>query len=127
MAETTCGMRQTNMSQPERTLGFSRSIFFIAAIVYCFKYLGTARKAAGRDYQQAWFVWLLGAALFSNTIAFMGISYYDQTSIYWYALLAMIVATSVSDVRARAVPTLSGLPNLNLTNGSFNRKDPSSA
>lgn len=95
--------------------GLLSLIFFIAAIVYCFKYLGTARKAAGRDYQQAWFVWLLGAALFSNTIAFMGISYYDQTSIYWYALLAMIVATSVSDVRARAVPTLirSSEPELN--------------
>jgi len=82
--------------------GLLSLIFFIAAIVYCFKYLGRARKAAGRDSQQAWFLWLFGAALFSNLIAFMGISYYDQTSIYWYLLLAMIVAATGAGVQARS-------------------------
>jgi hypothetical protein len=87
--------------------GLLSLILFIAAIVYCFKYLGKARKAAGRSSQQAWFLWLLGAALFSNLIAFMGISYYDQTSIYWYLLLAMIVAATGAGVQARPVTGVS--------------------
>jgi hypothetical protein len=74
--------------------GLFSLIFFIAAIVYCFKYLGKAMNAARRDSRQAWFLWLLGVALFSHLVAFLGISYFDQTSIYWYALLAMIVAVA---------------------------------
>jgi hypothetical protein len=76
------------------TSGLLPLIFFMSAIVYCFKYLGKARKAAGKDVRRAWFLWLLGASLFVNLVAFMGISYYDQTSIYWYAVLAMIVAAT---------------------------------
>jgi hypothetical protein len=83
------------------TTGLLSLIFFIVTIVYCFKYLGRARKAAGSDYRQAWYFWLLGVALFSNLIAFLGISYFDQTSIYWYLVLAMIVtATRVRPVSA---------------------------
>jgi hypothetical protein len=74
--------------------GLLSLIFFLAAIVYCFKYLGKARKAAEGNLKEAWFLWLLGVTLFANLIAFLGISYYDQTTIYWYALLAMIVATT---------------------------------
>jgi hypothetical protein len=42
--------------------------------------------------------------LFSNLVAFMGISYYDKTSVYWYAVLAMIVAGSSLPQRSIAVP-----------------------
>lgn len=74
--------------------GLLSLIFFLATIVYCFKYLGNARKAVAGDPRRAWFLWLLGVALFSNLVAFVGISYFDQTFIYWYALLAMIVAVA---------------------------------
>ena len=84
--------------------GLLSLIFFVAAIVYCFKYLGKARKAAREDRAQQWFLWLLGVALFSNLIAFLGISYYDQTFVYWYALLAMIVTVSSPGHCARTVP-----------------------
>jgi O-antigen ligase len=73
--------------------GLLSFVCFLAIIVYCFKYLGNARKAA-EDRQQAWFLWLLGVTLFSNLIAFLGISYFDQTFVVWYAVLAMIVAMS---------------------------------
>jgi hypothetical protein len=92
------------------TSGLLSLIFFIAAIVYCFKYLGSARKAAGRDSQQAWFFWLLGVALFSNLVAFVGISYYDQISTYWYALLAMIVAAAAPGRFARTVMVIAKSP-----------------
>ncbi len=74
--------------------GLISLILFLVTIVYCFKYLGTARKAAGRDFRRTWFLWLMGVALFSNMVAFFGISYFDQTFIYWYAILAMIIAAA---------------------------------
>ena len=78
-------------------------ILFFVMIIYCFKYLGNARKAAGEDSDDAWFFWLLGVALFANMIAFLGISYFDQTFITWYALIAMIVAATGAPKKALAV------------------------
>jgi len=78
-------------------------ILFLVMIIYCFKYLGNARKAAGEDSDDAWFFWLLGVALFANMIAFLGISYFDQTFITWYALIAMIVAATGAPKKAVAV------------------------
>jgi len=79
---------------------------FIAVIVYCFKGLGRARKeadAAG-DATRARGFWALGAALFANIAAFFGITYFDQTQVVWYALLAMIAAlTFSSDSTALAI------------------------
>jgi hypothetical protein len=65
---------------------------FLAIIVFGFKYLGRARRASAGDKRQAWFIWALGASLFANVVAFFGISYFDQTIVVWYALLAMIPA-----------------------------------
>jgi hypothetical protein len=39
--------------------------------------------------------------MFANVVAFFGISYFDQTIVAWYALLAMISAAVVSARRAR--------------------------
>ena len=65
---------------------------FLAIMVYGFKYLGKARRAAtGR--KQALVLWSLGGALFAHLVAFFGITYYDQTVIIWYVLLAMISAS----------------------------------
>jgi hypothetical protein len=66
----------------------------LAILVYGFKYLGRARLAAAKekDKKTALFLWALGSALFANVIAFLGISYFDQTMVGWYALLAMIPA-----------------------------------
>jgi hypothetical protein len=75
-------------------------IFFIATIVLGFKYLGIARKAAQGNKKQERFIWALGAALFANIVAFFGISYFDQTQVAWYALLAMI---STATLAARRV------------------------
>jgi hypothetical protein len=77
-------------------------ILFVAILVFGFKYLGTARKAAegNRDRRQEIFIWALGAALFANCVAFFGISYFDQTMVSWYLLLAMIWAAARS-VRSR--------------------------
>jgi len=69
-------------------------ILFLSTIVYGFKYLGKARRAAGNRQQQI-FLWMLGAALFANVVAFMGISYTDQIQVVWYGLLASISAAAL--------------------------------
>jgi len=77
------------------TSGLLPFILFLATIVYGFKYLGKARKAAGTPKKRQVFLWALGAALFANVVAFVGISYWDQTQVVWYALLATISAATV--------------------------------
>ncbi len=77
------------------TGGLPTLVLFIAVIVCCFKRLGIARKAARLAAQRRLF-WALGAALFSNAVGFIGISYYDQSAVAWYTLIALIsVATGV--------------------------------
>ena len=66
-------------------------ILLISVLVYGFKFLGKARRRAG-DKKKALFIWALGSALFANVVAFVGISYWDQNIVAWYALLAMICA-----------------------------------
>jgi hypothetical protein len=67
-------------------------LLFLAILVYGFKYLGRERRAAAKDKKAALFIWALGSALFANVVAFLGISFFDQTMVGWYALLAMIPA-----------------------------------
>ena len=72
---------------------------FVAVLVYGFKYVGRARRSAGTDKRRALFVWAIGSALFANVVAFFGISYFDQTMVAWYALLATISA--VIEIRSK--------------------------
>ena len=69
-------------------------VLFLAVIVYGFKYLGVARRAAQENKKAELFLWSLWAALLANVVAFFGISYWDQTQVAWYALLAIIAAAT---------------------------------
>jgi hypothetical protein len=82
-------------------------LLLLATLVYGFKYVGRARRAVARDRKKALFLWALGAALFANVVAFFGISYFDQTIVAWYGLLALISATVAlphSQEKSTAVP-----------------------
>jgi hypothetical protein len=68
-------------------------LLLLATLVYGFKYVGRARRAVAKDKKKALFLWALGAALFANVVAFFGISYFDQTIVAWYGLLALISST----------------------------------
>jgi hypothetical protein len=83
--------------------GLVTFVLFIAVITYCFKGLGRARKEAeiAGDRERALGFWALGAAFFANLVAFFGITYFDQSQIAWYALLAMIGALTFSPDSAR--------------------------
>lgn len=73
---------------------------FLAIIVLSFWYLGKARRSTP-DRKEQLFIWALGASLFANVVAYFGISYFDQTIVAWYALLAMIHATAISVRKAQ--------------------------
>jgi hypothetical protein len=74
--------------------GLATFICFLALICICFSKIGRARKAVEGNREKEWYFWLLGAALFSHIVAFFGISYFDQTRMSWFALLAMIVTAT---------------------------------
>ncbi len=78
------------------TAGLIPLISLLAMLVFGFKYLGRALRASEGDRKQEWFIWALGASLFANLVAFFGISYFDQTIVAWYALLAMISGVTLS-------------------------------
>jgi hypothetical protein len=68
---------------------------FVAVIAYSFKLIGHARKRIeARNPEGALRVWSLGCGLLANVAAFFGITYFDQTSVMWYSLLAMIAAAT---------------------------------
>ena len=53
----------------------------------------------------ALYYWSLGAALFANVVSFVGISYWDQIQVAWYAFLA-IIATAYLAVPAESTATV---------------------
>jgi len=79
---------------------------FIGIISSSFAGLGRTRRLVdGNDRWWERFLWFLGAALFVNVVAFFGISYFDQTRVAWFALLAMIsagTAKALTDTRKPA-------------------------
>ncbi len=69
---------------------------FLAMISFCFSRIGKARKALEGDRAKEWYFWFLGAALFANVVGFFGVSYFDQTKVMWFALLAVICTATSS-------------------------------
>jgi hypothetical protein len=93
----------TNMYVTEGEKGGLVAFFcFIALIWLSYRHLGKARKAEGVDRNTQWFLWLLGAALFSYCVAFIGVNLFDQSRFAWYALLAMISAATAPILAAKA-------------------------
>lgn len=78
------------------TTGLIPLLSLLAIIVFGFKCVGRTRRAVSGNRRQELFIWGIGASLFANVVAFFGISYFDQTIVAWYALLAMIAAMAVS-------------------------------
>jgi hypothetical protein len=83
--------------------GLLSLLLFIAILVYGFKYLGNARRAATEKHQ-ALFFWSLAVALFVHVVSFFGISYWDQSIVGWYALLAFISATAMPQKMKAPMP-----------------------
>lgn len=84
--------------------GLATLVCFIAMISWSFGRIGDARKWARGRLRQEWMVWPLGAALFAHTVAYFGISYFDQMRFSWFALLAIIPAAVDSVKKSMQVP-----------------------
>jgi len=83
--------------------GLAAFTCFVLMISAGFGRIGTARKRVAGNRNKEWLLWFLGAALFSHVVAFFGISYGDQTTTSWYALLAIISAATVPILATKAV------------------------
>src|SRR5216683_1182589 len=83
--------------------GLLTFILFISIIIKGFASIGTARKVAEGNRSEEWFLWCLGATLFSHVVAFFGIGYFDQVQFAWFALLA-IISVAVFEATSSAVP-----------------------
>lgn len=74
------------------TGGLGAIVTFILVISRSFGKLGKARWRVRGNRKTEWYLWCIGAALFSHVVAYFGIGYFDQIQVSWYALLAMIGA-----------------------------------
>lgn len=75
--------------------GLATLILFIALIVRCFQWIGSARKRS-RNQAQAWLLWTIGCILCAHLAGFFGISYFDQMKYWWFVTLAMIPAAAMA-------------------------------
>ncbi len=105
------------------TGGLATLICFIAMVSYSFGRIGRARKVIEGDNEKEWYLWILGAALFSHIVGFFGISYFDQTRFSWFALLAMISAATAPILALQAVKETA--PGAALLGPSLARRSPS--
>ena len=83
--------------------GLLTFILFISIISRGFGSLGNARKVVEPNPSEEWFLWCLGATLFSHVVAYFGIGYFDQVQFAWLALLA-IISVAVFEVTSSVVP-----------------------
>jgi hypothetical protein len=84
--------------------GLATFACFVAMILLGFSKIGRARKSVEGDREKEWYFWLLGAALLSHVTAFFGVSYFDQTRVLWFALLAFIVIATAPYLAVKRVP-----------------------
>jgi len=64
--------------------------FFVAIIISCFKGLGKVLRDIPPISPAGFFVWALGISLFAHCFSFLSITYFDQSIVVWYWLMAVI-------------------------------------
>lgn len=80
------------------TGGLFALICFIAVISRSYARLGNARRAIEGNKRAEWCLWFLGAAIFAHIMAYFGVSYFDQTQVAWYLLVAIIPAATAASL-----------------------------
>ncbi len=73
--------------------GLFTLICFIAIISLSFRRLGIMMRRL--ESRNQWLFWSLGSVMIAHIFAFMGVAYWDQSQIWWFAFLAMICAATV--------------------------------
>lgn len=90
--------------------GLLTLILFIFVIIRCFSIIGLAlKKVEESPFAKKIIIWALGASLFAHIMAFLSVSYFDQTIVFWFLLLAMISGVGDSlDVGGSVINTGNG-------------------
>ena len=81
--------------------GLATLVCLILILSRCFGRLGSARKLSAGNRSKELLFWLLGGTLFSYVLAFFGLSFTDEMIFSWFALLAMICASTVPSLVKR--------------------------
>ncbi len=76
--------------------GFVTMCLFVYCIVIAFSEIGKLWRHQKPQSYRMKLVWALGVSLFIHCVNFVGVSYFGQTSIIWYILLAAIGSLSIS-------------------------------
>jgi hypothetical protein len=83
--------------------GLPLMLLFISFLWCGFRYVGQAlRLASNAPREEQFLIWALGASLFAHAATCISAAYYDQSFLFLYSVLAMIVSTRMA---ARARPT----------------------
>jgi hypothetical protein len=91
--------------------GLLTLVCFLAIISRSFSRLGKMRWRVEGDRKEEWLFWCLCAVMVAHIFAFFGISYFDQTRVWWWAFLAMISAATVG-LKAKKKPQAQEEPSL---------------
>jgi len=76
-------------------------LLFIALIAIGFSYVGqTLQQTAEVSPQLRLLIWALGASLFVDTISFISVSYFDQSAMFIYLILAIIGSARSGMIKA---------------------------
>jgi hypothetical protein len=79
--------------------GLPLMLLFINILVVAFRTVGAAlRSSRGAPFEHRFMIWTLGAILFGHAATWMSVSYFDQSVVFLYFILAVI--SSVSTVPA---------------------------
>ena len=76
--------------------GLPLMLSLIAMLVTAFKCVGRALRAnIGRPGESQFMIWTLGSILFGHSLAFLSISYFDQSFVFFQLVLAMIASLAM--------------------------------
>ncbi|MFB3924907.1 MAG: hypothetical protein ACE14T_02545 [Syntrophales bacterium] len=77
--------------------GLVTLLLFVFLIAASFQAVGRAVRHTAHISLSQKLLWAIGVALFAHTIAFIGISYFDQILLIWYILIGMVSLISNLD------------------------------
>jgi hypothetical protein len=76
--------------------GIGQLLLFVLIIVLCFRAVGSAFDTLDEDNREdQLLLWGMGAALVGHVASFISVSYFDQTIVFYYLLVALISTSSI--------------------------------
>jgi hypothetical protein len=90
--------------------GLLALILFIWLIVKCFTIVGQAVHNEIRyPVQDRFMIWCMGCTVLTHVASFFSVSYFDQITIFWYLIVAIIAALAHVRIRSASTININGL------------------